>query len=283
MNIHSPLIDNYINKFNIETNAINSSKNIDNLNSFDQKLFSEVLNSLVEIGSTIGNVTYEDDNEFLYEGLNTPLTTYRSNNTNIISSYNPINQLQAYKNNMYSNTALSNNNLKEKFKDDLFLGDSITKGLKSYNMLTDEQICAKVGNTTKQVSKMVDNLPSSKNPNRIFIMCGVNDVGSLSPQQFSENYSELIKKVKDKFPNSQIYIQAVLPVSHTSERDKVYLSNSKINEYNSELTKISKDENVGFINTASIVKGNEYYHEQDGIHFKSSFYPVWLNYLYNIG
>jgi Lysophospholipase L1 and related esterases len=164
------------------------------------------------------------------------------------------------------------------FTNDVFLGDSITKGLSAYHILDEAKVYAEVGIGTKKAKELVD-LAAKQNPKRIFIMIGINDVGSYTTGQFANYYSSLINSVKTKCPNAKIYVQTILPVSGQATQKNPSLSNSRINEFNSAILQISKNENVGFINTSALV--NENFYARDGIHYKPTFYPNWLNFLKN--
>lgn len=197
-------------------------------------------------------------------------------------------------NNFSNDAALSNiiNNTKtvessslklcDVFKNDLFLGDSITKGLASYKFLDDANVCAKIGNTVNQVRDMAASV-SMSNPEKIFILCGVNNVDvNANRNIFSDNYLQLIHTVKNKFPSSTVYVQSILPVSPVAEQNTPYLRNSCINEYNKIIMDIAKKENLAYIDLKPILtSSNKNLYENDGLHYKADFYPLWLNYLKN--
>lgn len=172
--------------------------------------------------------------------------------------------------------------LGETFGGDVFLGDSITKGLSTFKYLNDANVCAVIGIPTKKVISQVDKAVKL-NPKRVFILCGVNDLGgSYNKVQFKKDYTNLIKTVKTKLPDSKIYVQSILPVLPKLESQKLYIKNTYINAYNEVIRSIAKEEAVTYLNTAAVVKekGQSVY-ASDGLHYKSSFYPIWLNYLKN--
>lgn len=171
---------------------------------------------------------------------------------------------------------------KEIFKDDIFLGDSITKGLAEYNFLEDQNVHAKIGISTLKVNDLVDEAIALK-PKNVYILCGINDMdGTLNKARFTSHYRQLVRNVKGKLPGSKVYVQSILPISARAEENAPYIKNSQISEYNEIIKEIARSENVNYININSIVNdANENLHEPDGIHFKASFYPLWLNYLKN--
>lgn len=169
---------------------------------------------------------------------------------------------------------------KSQFKNDLFLGDSITKALISYNVLESSNVCAQVG---IGINKLASNVVYAANiqPERIFIMCGINDINpNLTDETFSSNYIKLLHTVKSKFPGSEIYVQSILPVLPKLEKANPNINNSYIIKYNMLLKKITEAENVKYLDTASILNSkNEDLYAEDGMHFKKNFYSLWLNYI----
>lgn len=169
---------------------------------------------------------------------------------------------------------------KSQFKNDLFLGDSITKGLVSYNVLESSNVCAQVG---IGINKLTSNVVYAANihPERIFIMCGINDINpNLTEETFSSDYIKLLHTVKSKFPDSKIYVQSILPVLPKLEKADPNINNSYIIKYNMLLKKIADAESVKYLDTASILNSkNEDLYAEDGLHFKKSFYSLWLNYI----
>ncbi|MGC7871407.1 GDSL-type esterase/lipase family protein [Desulfosporosinus sp. SYSU MS00001] len=179
---------------------------------------------------------------------------------------------------IYSTSANSNYN--KTFNNDVFLGDSITKGLSAYKLLDDSKVYAQVGIGTDKVKQLVDSA-AKQNPQRVFIMCGVNDVGNYTKAQFAQHYTDLINTVKAECPNAKIYVQSILPVQNQATQRNPALNNDNVDEYNSAIFQIANNENVGFINPSSLVNFNPSYYANDGIHYKPSFYTSWLNFLQN--
>ncbi|WP_171303048.1 SGNH/GDSL hydrolase family protein [Clostridium cochlearium] len=171
---------------------------------------------------------------------------------------------------------------KEFFKNDVFMGDSITEALIYYEVLNEKNVCAKKGININNAKNEVEKI-NIQNPRNIYVLYGVNDMNNTVPSKwFVDHYRTLIHKVKEKFPKSNIYIQSVMPVLPMVEQKTPTMTNSYINECNLGLIKMAKEENVKFLNVNSILnESNKNLYEDDGIHFKPNFYPVWLNYIKN--
>ncbi|WP_053955374.1 GDSL-type esterase/lipase family protein [Inediibacterium massiliense] len=171
-------------------------------------------------------------------------------------------------------------NYKEIFYKDVFIGDSITNALSFYHLLEDKKVIANLGDTLSKAEKRVDEV-AKINPENIFILFGVNDLKAYQTQEeFVKHYERLICKLKDQLPNTNIYVQSILPVSVKAEQKNPYITNKKIESMNGVLMNMCEKNNVTYIHIATVIESmNEDLHEGDGIHFQYKFYPLWLNFL----
>lgn len=171
------------------------------------------------------------------------------------------------------------NDYKDIFKNSVFLGDSITDSLSFYKFLEKSNVVAKFGLTAK---KAVDEIPNivNKDPKSIFIMFGMNDmIINDDSQKFKNDYLELIQAIREQLPNAKIYINSILPVDSKAKNKKSALTNENIDKFNEVLKKLSKDENIEYLNIASIFDDNTDLFEPDGIHIKYKFYKLWLDFI----
>lgn len=136
--------------------------------------------------------------------------------------------------------------------------------------------------TVAKAKKRVNDIVSPK-PENIFIMFGMNDVlYGMSSEKFALSYLELIKMIKAKLPDANIYIESILPVEAKVEKKKPALNNRNIENFNRALIDMAKREDINYLNVASVVtKSSENLHEGDGIHYKYKFYDLWLEYIKN--
>ena len=168
---------------------------------------------------------------------------------------------------------------KKIFNRDLFLGDSITDSLSFYKLINDYNVIAKLGYTTVKAQVEVDNIVK-KNPENIYILFGLNDIGyDVSSQEFADNYAKLIRQIKERLPDTNIYVQSILPVTADVEKRRSRLNNSNIKEFNRALVDMAKKEKINYLNIAFICREKTDVYEPDGIHPQYSFYELWLDYL----
>lgn len=168
---------------------------------------------------------------------------------------------------------------KETFKDDLFLGDSITDSISFYDFLDESNVVAKLGLTSKEAKKQIEDIVKAQ-PKNIYIMFGMNDIlTGENSKNFIKDYRELIQAIKIKLPDANIYIQSILPVDSNVKNKKPLLTNENVDDFNQALMDMAKDDNLQYLNIRSILDSDMNLLEPDGIHVKYKFYELWLDYL----
>ncbi|GMQ55672.1 hypothetical protein AN1V17_00640 [Vallitalea sediminicola] len=180
------------------------------------------------------------------------------------------------------------------FDDAVFIGDSRTEGFMLYSppskalSYTYKGLMVDTVFTSEVIKKDGNKIPvmeaiEDAHFNKIYIMLGINETGWVSTDTFIEKYEKIIDSIRESHPDADIYIQSILPVSHKVSSRHSYIKNSKINEYNSRLLGMARDNGVYFIDVAEAVTNengclpNEA--AADGIHLKKPYCQKWLEYL----
>ena len=173
---------------------------------------------------------------------------------------------------------------KEYFKEDLFIGDSITEELKYYKFLYDNNVFSKIGLNTDTLRKLIPDEDFGIEPKNIYLMMGLNDsVFVKTEEKFKERYLAMLDALEAKFPNAKIYLQAIFPVSKAlDEKEDARVNNTKINSFNEVIKTIASERGLYYLDFSYLLKENEDYFEPDGMHLKSKFHKVWLNEVKNI-
>lgn len=173
---------------------------------------------------------------------------------------------------------------KEYFKEDLFIGDSITEELKYYKFLYDNNVFSKIGLNTDTLRKLIPDEDFGIEPKNIYLMMGLNDsVFVKTEEKFKERYLAMLDALQAKFPDAKIYLQAIFPVSKTlDEKEDARVNNTKINSFNEVIKTIASERGLDYLDFSYLLKENEDYFEPDGMHLKSKFHKVWLNEVKNI-
>lgn len=173
---------------------------------------------------------------------------------------------------------------KEYFKEDLFIGDSITEELKYYKFLYDNNVFSKIGLNTDTLRKLIPDEDFGIKPKNIYLMMGLNDsVFVKTEEKFKERYLAMLDALQAKFPDAKIYLQAIFPVSKAlDEKEDARVNNTKINSFNEVIKTIASERGLDYLDFSYLLKENEDYFEPDGMHLKSKFHKVWLNEVKNI-
>lgn len=182
----------------------------------------------------------------------------------------------------------------EYFDDAMFVGDSITYGMKVYNTMANATVIAHTGiNPQTILSKAViqegDEMLTileamgRHDPAKIYIMLGANGVAFLEEADMMRFYGEFIDEVVQQHPNAIVYVQSILPVTAEKSEDERY-SNDRIDQYNLSLMQLCKEKGVYYLNVAEAFKdenGNlpTEASPKDGMHFGSTYYMKWFDYL----
>lgn len=173
---------------------------------------------------------------------------------------------------------------KEYFKEDLFIGDSITEELKYYKFLYDNNVFSKIGLNTDTLRKLIPDEDFGIEPKNIYLMMGLNDsVFVKTEDKFKEMYLAMLDALEAKFPDAKIYLQAIFPVSKAlDEKEDARVNNTKINSFNEVIKTIASERGLDYLDFSYLLNENEDYFEPDGMHLKSKFHKVWLNEVKNI-
>ena len=186
------------------------------------------------------------------------------------------------------------------FDDALFVGDSITEGIKLYDVMSNATVLSSTGVNldslyTKDAVTLADGskapiLEASKNysPGKIYLMMGVNSLLS-DEESFRAAYGRVVDTLTSQHPDAIFYIQSILPVTADYEkRQNAVADNKKIDRYNEILKELAAEKQVYYLNVAEVFKDADgclpnSASPKDGIHFGSSWYRKWFDYLRSHG
>lgn len=162
--------------------------------------------------------------------------------------------------------------LKERFSQSAILGDSIVQGFSDYDILNASSVAAKVGVHLNETDSLIEKTKELE-PQIIFLSLGNNDVTATDGDldQFTEEYGVFLDALQEAVPDAHIFVNSIFPVQEKVFADDPALK--QIPEYNKALEQLCDSRRIGYIDNTDIVE--EKYYEQDGIHFKAAFYPVW--------
>lgn len=179
------------------------------------------------------------------------------------------------------------------YDDALFVGDSLTEDLKKYSGLDNASYFYHVGLNIYQLFETpktcaitgltFDRTLRAHQYKKIYVMLGINEMGTGDTAYFVRHYSSALKKIRELQPDAILYIESILPVTaEKSEADSTF-NNPNIRERDAGLQKLANGKNIFYLDVASALEdesGNlpqEY--SGDDVHLKAKYYPLWTNFL----
>ena len=144
--------------------------------------------------------------------------------------------------------------LKEKFTGAVIVGDSITEGFTEYDILNTSSVVAKIGVHLDELDEQIKQV-KKLSPGIIFLSLGMNDVEHTNgdADEFVKQYGAVVDEQEKAVKEKPVF--------------------AEIENFNEKLKELCDKKRIAFIDSSDLMS-DEYY-EQDGIHFKASFYPVW--------
>jgi len=175
--------------------------------------------------------------------------------------------------------------IKSDFSNVLFIGDSITIGfINAHNTPVDkERVYAKIGAHVFEGSNLLggnSNLIIDRcngSVDYIFVMFGANDYG-YKMSAYKNWYKELVKSIKQMFPNAQIVLQSVLPMNSTAAEPNRDQQPQKLN---SVVKAVAIEENIQYLDVSNSIPNLRQLLHTDGLHFKPELYPLWITVIEN--
>lgn len=173
------------------------------------------------------------------------------------------------------------------FETGVFLGDSITEGLKLYDVMDGSTVIAEKG---MGLTKVMDHLEEIKaaQPQRLFILLGANDLADpvRDAERIATQYANIYAQLHEALPDCRIYVESMFPVweeKYKQQYTSSDITNQKIEQFNQLLANKIEGQGVYFVDVAPSMRdeNGELYHEMttDGMHLKKAYYGYWLNVL----
>lgn len=168
----------------------------------------------------------------------------------------------------------------------ILLGNSITDGGNWFELLGDPRIKNRgiSADVTRGVLNRLNEVTESK-PSKIFLLIGINDIAKGASQaNILQNIKTILLEVHAKSPETQVYLQSILPVNphfnkypkHVNKSAEVLQLNKKIADLCNQSRAIYLDLYSHFVNSEGLLI-EEY--TNDGLHLSGKGYLVWADIL----
>ncbi len=171
-----------------------------------------------------------------------------------------------------------------KEKDIVFLGNSITDGGEFSELFDMPNIKNRgirsdiITGVEKRVSQV-----TSGHPRKIFLLIGINDVShGHSAAELARRYERLVKRIRNESPQTELYLQSVMPVNNTPKRYKNLIGKEKvIKDFNSRIKEIAEANGAQYVDLwpALADKNGQLpmAYTNDGLHLNGRGYRVWTD------
>lgn len=181
------------------------------------------------------------------------------------------------------------------FDDALFIGDSRTVGLRDYTDLSDHadfycETSLTVFKALDKEFKGMGTIPEAlakKEYKKIYIMLGINELGTGTTEMYMEKYTEVIDTIHELEPEAMIFIQANMNVSaQKSSEDKIF-NNNNIGARNNAIATLADNFRIFYIDVNEAVGdeqgalSGEYTYDQ--IHLLGRYNELWKEFLMTKG
>ena len=170
------------------------------------------------------------------------------------------------------NNAEDTRSIKEKFTGSVVLGDSVAQGFLEYDILNASSVVAEIGVHLNELDEQIEKV-KELSPGVLFLYLGMNDVTATygDVESFVSEYRAVLTHLKEEVPDAHIFVNSIFPVQEKATAGEPLLV--RIPDYNEALKELCDSQTVAFIDNTSLAE--EQYYEQDGVHFKADFYPIW--------
>lgn len=181
------------------------------------------------------------------------------------------------------------------FSDAVFVGDSITTGIDLYSSLSTTHVVASTGINLETIltAQTVRNKAGDKvtipsavkelKPNKIYLMLGTNGLDWMTVDQMIEQYEKVFNTLKKDNSKAIFYIQSIPPITKEKENKSKQMSIAKIKEFNKRLLKFAESKQAYYVDVYSAIASEDGYLSEkistDGVHFESSVYTTWIEYV----
>lgn len=159
----------------------------------------------------------------------------------------------------------------------VMLGNSLTAECEWAELLDNQDIINRgiIADGTDDILKRLDDVIIMK-PKKIFLLVGVNDLAFHPPPYIVENYEKIVSHLRVGTPETQVYLEAILPIHNDLRRTG--MKNEDIRILNKSFKSIAEkyglvfiDTHAPFVNTEGDLKTNL---SLDGVHLTGEGYLI---------
>ena len=185
------------------------------------------------------------------------------------------------------------------FDDALFIGDSRTIALQIYGGLLNPTYYTSQGTNvwkifTEEIAPLEDGTMGTieqglmqKKFAKIYIMLGVNELGTGTHEEFLAQYRFLLNRIRQLQPQAVIFLQSVFHVTREKSDTEEFINNFIINERNLRIATLADNKKVFFIDSNKVLDDEtgalkkEY--SKDGVHLIANKVGILRDFIFSRG
>lgn len=166
--------------------------------------------------------------------------------------------------------------------DVVFFGDSITYE-SDFSAQHPQLKIVNLGYSGDTLSGMISRIPmvQAVSPEKVFILGGINGLTDANISQTAQQYESLLDQLQEALPDTEIYIQSVLPISKEKETSLTNIChNETIVAFNKLLEEMAAQRGLVYIDIHSLYYLDGELDPQltyDGLHLQQQAYEKWEN------
>lgn len=164
----------------------------------------------------------------------------------------------------------------------VMLGNSLTHGCEWHEIFNNPKVLNRgiIGDVVPGITERIDAVVEGK-PAKIFLLSGANDVShDLSADSIAANYAVLIDIIRQRTPDTKLYVQSTLPINNSFNRYKNLAGKEQvIRDLNKHLAAMADEKGYTWIDLTDIFadeNGNlRADWSNDGLHILAPGYKAW--------
>lgn len=162
--------------------------------------------------------------------------------------------------------------------DIVFLGNSITEQAGDWSEKVNHDKARNrgiSGDTTEGVLERLGEVIYYK-PEQVFLLIGINDLfrDYMTSEKVFENIKEIVNRIQEDSPETEIYVHTILPTSTVSLQEKIQLTNTLLSNYESQAPYKLINLHPHFSTEEDLM---DMQLSTDGVHLNASGYTLWAN------
>ncbi|MCI8966059.1 MAG: hypothetical protein HFH75_00525 [Lachnospiraceae bacterium] len=179
------------------------------------------------------------------------------------------------------------------FADACFIGDSRTVGISQYSGIENATFLCKTSLsiydyekpkiTYEDAKTSIHDVLSEKQFAKIYLMVGINECGTGTPESFYERYRDVVMDIRRLQPEALIFIQGNLFVTQKKSEDGDSITNENIAARNNLIATLANQKDIFYIdiNESSLCDEGALISDYtwDQVHVKAQYYPIWKDFL----